>query len=215
MAKEKSPAPKRSEMAREMLARDRAKYEAAKERFEKMEDELRASFPKILDEGLSDEEREALTLSDSIPEIAQIVLDKYDQLVTEPIKVEREALDEVENRLKEKEFALELLSAEEAFAEAHPEVDIDAFARFLQEELSPAQLRKITEESGGDVGKHFELAYSLFSEKNGKGPEGEKKGKEPDLDTDLSGVAGEAGDIDGDGPTDADEDFLDLMGLNR
>ncbi len=200
------------------LSRDKDQLEQAKEQFDQFSISLKDNFANTLESTLSDDERTQIE-DGSIKDKWNILNSKYQTEVQGKIDEGKEKLNALEDQLIVKTTALENRKLDLKIADDNPDLDLEAFAEWTKNDISPRVLQELTEASGGDGQKFAQLIVEKYKEisESGKGKEeGKEKGKGKEMPKDLSDVPGESGNIDnGDGTTDVDDDFLDQSGAYR
>lgn len=205
------------------LTRDKDQLEQAKSQFDQFSTELQDNFANGIESLLSDEERTQVE-DGSIKDKWNILQSKYQNEVQNKIEAGREKLNALEDQLIVKTTALENRKLDLKIAEDNPDLDLEAFGEWTQNDISPRLLQEITEAAGGDGQKFAELLVAKYKEiVENAGKDGSNKGKEDkckkskkEMPKDLSDVPGESGDIDnGDGGSDTDDDFLSQSGVYR
>lgn len=181
--------------AESQLNKDIAKYENAKEAFGTLKERLESEFEANLDSSLSDEERDIMDLDGDTVDKYKLIMEKHKAYVDDKIEEERLALEQFEDDIERKQQVVQTLKAEEEFKTKNPDSNFEEVSEFFNEDMTARERNKLIEEAGGDHEKLMTLVHDAYVAKNGGGKE-----EEAELPTDLSGVAGETGDIDsGDG----------------
>ena len=195
---------------RNATMKKRAQYEALKEDFEGMNTKLTAEFEKQLKSSLTPEE-EDVVLGGDINEIAQMIDAKKKVYVDDVVEDKRLELEAFEDAIEKEEDELEDLDAEMSFRESNPDLDAEGFAAWLKGKVAPDDLAQMQKEAEGDRTKFLTLAHAKYAEQSGQA-----NTEEPDLPSDINGVAGEKGDLDKGNNLDVvDDDFTSIMGLDK
>ena len=198
------------ELAKKAIAKDRGRYEAAKDSFDSMKEKLDGDFKSQLSASLSEEEQEIFELGDPLA-IDEILQSKRESFIDEKIEEERLALEEFEKQISENEAHVAELEVSSAFAADNPDMDMEGFSDWVQKGISPNAMDEYLKKSDGDKAALYALLAKGYAAETGQ-----KKEESPDLTTDLSNVPGEKGDIDNgdDVDEDADDAYLRSVGLS-
>ena len=181
------------------LNKAQAKYEIDRDNFEQFKAGRVDAFRKELPTLLTDDEKEQLSLEDDPLALYDILKAKEVEYVDNAIAQKEQELEKEREKLMQMQEAFEDLALEVAFKDKNPDADHEGLARFINEELSPRQLKELTGEANGDKEKFLDLAFELFNKKSGK----QKKAKKEELPVDIDNIPG-SGNIVDDGDNDID-----------
>lgn len=190
---------------------DEARLNILTEDYNNMADSIHDDFEKVLEtdpSALFDEEQLELLASDSnIAAKNKMLRDRFESFRDEKLATKKKELDEFGSELKKQKDGFEILSQSNKFAKENPEVDMEALAEFIQEDLPPRKQKEIREKATTKL-EFLTLAYEEYKKANPTGDD------EDEFPTDLSGVNGATGDA-----SFSDEDekkaYLKSIGIGR
>jgi len=209
------PIPLKTDLApiKAQIAQERQAYETQKENFKTLEETLEAEFKASLPTLFTQEERDVLDLDGDPIAQYELLQAKRDIAVTQKVEEARATLEAFEDEIEAKEQQLEDLEAEDTFSTNHPDLDKEGFASWLQGDVAPNIREEIIQASGGDKVVFLGLMAKRFLEERGIDPSASSQ-NDPNLSTNLLGIAGETGDIDKNA-TSQDDAFARDAGLFR
>ncbi|MDD5360423.1 MAG: hypothetical protein PHI79_04580 [Sulfurovaceae bacterium] len=222
MPKWTPPTPEELAGAEARIAKDKEQYQAMKDNFEQLKVELEDTFTKNLESLLTPQEKQVID-EGSFQEQWQIYATIHEREVDNKIDAAREKLDSFEEKLYMDQLALENRKLDMQVATNNPDMDLNAFAEWVGNDIPPRLMAELTAAAGNDRAKFVELLVAKYNEsitpaKKEDDPENIDQKKEDDgLPTDISGIAGETGDIDKQDGNElqGNEDFLVKSGMYR
>lgn len=215
MQKWTPPTPEQIAAADAKIAKDKEIFETMKANFENAKVELEKTFENNLEKLLTPEEKQVME-EGTTQDQAKIIIAKRKVEVQDKLDAMQNAIDDFEAGLYANQLAIENRKLDMKVATDNPEMDLQAFADWVANDIPPRVQKELAEQAGADRGKFVELLVEKF--KSTLAVEGEEETPEtPEMVTDISGVAGETGDIDtNDGEdTNTSGDFLAKSGMYK
>lgn len=195
----------------EGLRKDEAKLSILQEEYSNVEDKLHDEFETTLENNpkslFSDEELDILASDSNIASKNRMLRDRFEKFRDEKLNSKKEEISKFEELLQGKKSEFEIASQSNKFAKENPEVDMEDFAEFIQEDLTTRQKKELREKSKTKY-DFLVGAYAIY--KNSKGLEDEEDNLPPDLN-ELNGATGN-------GSFDANkerQDYLKSIGIGR
>ena len=216
-AKRKPLTKQELEAKREALNKNRGTYDVMRQQFENFRDSRQEEFEKNMGNIISAEDLEKIELEPNPLEVYR-VLKRYErEYIDDQVEEKKDELEALEDDLHKEEQLLSAYEVEAQFGEENPDLDFEGMLAHLERNLSPGKIEEFTKQANGDNLAFLNLVRDDFMGKdtpngeNGTGIDGEDG-----LPADLDDIAGETGDLDnGDEVIESDDDFQDMMGMNR
>lgn len=169
------------------ISKDEARYELMQEEYNSMADKLNDDFERELPNLLSEEEKEMLEVGGDIVAKHKLLRDKFEAYRDERLSMKKSEMDKYAQELDGKKAQMGILGATNRFRKAHPDINMEEFGEFIQEDISPRSKRAMSEEAGEDKYKFLELVYEQFVASKGV-----SENNEEELPPDLSDINGYA-----------------------
>lgn len=160
------------------ILKDEAKLSLLKEEFSQVENKLHDEYEALLETNpkalFTDEELEELASSSNVAAKNRKLRDRFEKYKEEKLTLKKEEIAKFEEILNEKKQTHELNSTEKRFIKDFPQVDMQHFAEFLQNDLTNRQLTELKDNSPTKY-DFLKTAYEKYYKKTIS-----KEGKEDD-----------------------------------
>lgn len=190
------------------ITKDETRFELLQEEYNKAADNIHNEYEDLVaknpEQIFSPDEMDILEITGSIGEKAKLIRDKFESFRDEKLSFKKQELDAFSQELDGRKKQHSLISAQNAFLKENPKVDMNVFADFIQNDMTPRKKQELLATAKDDKSEFLKLAYEEFKKVNGQ-EENEDK-LPPDLNS-LSGVS--SGKLDNIG----DEKYLRQIGL--
>lgn len=172
------------------LRKDEAKLSILQEEYNNVSDKLHDEFENTLEQNpkalFSDEELEILASDSNIASKNRMLRDRFEKFRDDKLNSKKEEISKFEELLQGKKSEFEIASQSNKFAKENPDVDMEDFAEFIQEDLTTRQKKELRETSKTKY-DFLVGAYDIY--KKAKGKEEQKEELPPDLNQ-LNGANG-------------------------
>ncbi|WP_418179764.1 hypothetical protein ACNSOO_04680 [Aliarcobacter lanthieri] len=194
------------------ITRDEAKLSLMQEEFSQIENSLNDEFEIILKNNptavFSQEEIEALASDSDIASKNKLLRDGFEKFKEEKLSNKKSEITKFEELLNGKRDEFDLNSQSIKFAKKHPNVNMEEFAEFIQEDLTIRQRKELL---GASKSKYDFLiaAHEIYSK-----AKGEKTEEDDELPPDLSQANGATGNNSFSKEED-EKEYLKSIGIGR
>ncbi|MDD2290668.1 MAG: hypothetical protein PHV52_00180 [Aliarcobacter sp.] len=171
------------------ITKDETRLELLQEEYNKAADNIHNEFEDIVatkpEQIFSPEEIDILEVTGTLSEKNKLFRDKFEAFRDEKLSVKKNELDTFGQELESRKKQYSLVSAQNAFLKENPKVDMEVFADFIQNDMTPRKKQELLATAKDDKSEFLKLAYEEFKKVNGQ-EENEDK-LPPDLNS-LSGM---------------------------
>lgn len=192
------------------ITKDETRLELMQDEYNKAADNIHNEFENIVatkpEEIFSPEEIEILEVTGSLSEKNKLFRDKFEIFRNEKLALKKNELDSFSQELEGRKKQHSLISAQNAFLKENPKVDMEVFADFIQNDMTPRKKQELLSTAKDDKTEFLKLAYQEFKKVNGEEEDEDKL--PPDLNS-LNGVS--SGKLDNVG----DASYLRQIGLGQ
>ena len=174
------------------LRKDEAKLSILQEEYNNVSDKLHDEFENTLEQNpkalFSDEELEILASDSNIASKNRMLRDRFEKFRDDKLNSKKEEISKFEELLQGKKSEFEIASQSNKFAKENPDIDMEDFAEFIQEDLTTRQKKELRDNSKTKY-DFLVGAYEIY--KKAKGVEQNEKDNNlpPDLN-ELNGASG-------------------------
>ena len=193
------------------IRKDEARLTIMQEQYNNAADKINDEFESTLASNpsslFSDEELEKLASDSNIVEKNKMLRDRFEKFRDEKLTAKKEEIGNFEKQLQGRKGQFDILSESNKFSKENPDVDMEALAEYIQEDLSPRKKKELRDQAKSKF-DFLTLANEEFKKAN---PENED---EENLPPDLSGVNGASGNNSYSDDIDR-EKYLKSIGIGR
>ncbi|QDF28985.1 hypothetical protein [Halarcobacter anaerophilus] len=194
------------------IRKDEARLTIMQEQFttatDKINDEFESTLASNPNSLFSDEELEKLASDSNIVEKNKMLRNRFEKFRDEKLTAKREEIGNFEKQLQGRRGQFDILSESNKFSKENPDVDMEALAEYIQEDLSPRKKKELRDQAKTKF-DFLTLANEEFKKANP--PENEE---DKNLPPDLSGVNGASGNNSYSDDIDR-EKYLKSIGIGR
>lgn len=176
------------------LRKDEAKLSILQEEYNSVADKLHDEFETTLEQNpkalFSDEELEILASDSNIASKNRMLRDRFEKFRDDKLNYKKEEISKFEELLQGKKSEFEIASQSNKFAKENPNVDMEDFAEFIEQDLTIRQKKEFRDNSKTKY-DFLVAAYEIY--KKAKGVEQNEKDNNlpPDLN-ELNGASGKS-----------------------
>ncbi len=175
----------------EGIRKDEARLSVMQDEYNNVADRIHDEFESVLETNPSalfnDDELEILASDSNIASKNKMLRDRFEKFRDEKLKAKKDEIGNFEKELKGRKGDFDILTQSNKFSKENPDVDMDALAEFIQEDLSPRKKKELRDNSKTKY-EFLTKAYDEFKKQN------PSESEDDDLPPDLSGVNGATGD---------------------
>lgn len=176
----------------EGIRKDEARLSILQEEYNNVADKIADEFEIQLEKNPSslfnDDELELLASDSNIAAKNKMLRDRFEKYRDEKLTLKKQEIGKFEEQLKGRRGEFEILTESNKFSQENPDVDMEALAEFIQEDLSPRKKREFRDTAKTKY-EFLKLAHEEYKKLNPDNSE-----EDDDLPPDLSGVNGATGD---------------------
>jgi hypothetical protein len=174
------------------IRKDEARLSILQEEYNSMADKIHDEFETQLEKNptslFSDEELEILASDSNIAAKNKMLRDRFEKYRDEKLETKKQEIGKFEDQLKGRRGEFEILTESNKFSKENPDVDMEAFAEFIQEDLSPRKKKEFRDAAKTKY-EFLKLAHEEYKRLNP-----EENDDDDNLPPDLSNVNGATGD---------------------
>lgn len=172
------------------ITKDETRLELMQEEYNKAADNIHNEFEDIVatkpEQIFSPEEIDILEVTGTLSEKNKLFRDKFEAFRDEKLSVKKNELDTFGQELESRKKQHSLVSAQNAFLKENPKVDMEVFADFIQNDMTPRKKQELLATAKDDKSEFLKLAYEEFKKVNGQEEDEDKL--PPDLNS-LNGLS--------------------------
>lgn len=195
------------------LRKDEAKLSILQEEYNNVSDKLHDEFETTLEQNpkalFSDEELEILASDSNIASKNRMLRDRFEKFRDDKLNSKKEEISKFEELLQGKKSEFEIASQSNKFAKENPDVDMEDFAEFIQEDLTTRQKKELRDNSKTKY-DFLVAAYEIYKKAKGV----EQNEKDNNLPPDLNALNGASGKSTFDAEKERQE-YLKSIGIGR
>jgi hypothetical protein len=173
------------------IRKDEARLTVLQEEYNNVADKIHDEFESVLETNPSvlfnEDELEILASDSNIAAKNKMLRDRFESYRDEKLSQKQQEIGKFEDELKGRKGEFDILTQSNKFSKENPDVDMEALAEFIQEDLSPRKKKEFRENSKTKY-DFLALAHEEYKKQN---PD---ENNDDDLPPDLSGVNGATGD---------------------
>jgi hypothetical protein len=174
------------------IRKDEARLSILQEEYNSMADKIHDEFETQLEKNptslFSDEELEILASDSNIAAKNKMLRDRFEKYRDEKLETKKQEIGKFEDQLKGRRGEFEILTESNKFSKENPDVDMEALAEFIQEDLSPRKKKEFRDAAKTKY-EFLKLAHEEYKRLNP-----EENDDDDNLPPDLSNVNGATGD---------------------
>lgn len=193
------------------ITKDEARLELMQEEFNKASDNIHNEYEDLVaknpEQIFSPEEIEILEVTGSIGDKAKLIRDKFEVFRDEKLSLKKGELDAFGQELDGRKKQHSLISAQNTFLKENPKVDMEVFADFIQNDMTPRKKQELLATAKDDKSEFLKLAYEEFKKVNGQEEDEDK------LPPDLNSLNGESSRNSSDLDNNGRAEYLKSIGL--
>jgi hypothetical protein len=172
------------------ITKDEARFELMQDEYNKVADNIHNEFEDIAaknpEQIFSPEEIDILEVTGSIGDKLKLMRDKFEVYRDEKLSLKKNELDSFSEELNGRKKQHSLISAQNTFLKENPNVDMGAFADFMQNDMTPRKKQELLSIAKDDKSEFLKLAYAEYKKINGE------ENNEEELPPDLNSLNGES-----------------------
>lgn len=193
------------------ITKDETRLEIMQDEYNKMADNIHNEFEDIIaknpEQIFSPEEIDILEVKGTISERNKLFRDKFEAFRDEKLSLKKGELDAFGEELNGRKKQHSLVSAQNAFLKENPKVDMEVFADFIQNDMTPRKKQELLATAKDDKSEFLKLAYEEFKKINGQEEDEDK------LPPDLNSLNGESSRNSSDLDNSGRAEYLKSIGL--